>query len=68
MGRRRTGGPTSSRRRFLAGAAAPVALAAVTGCEDGGAAQPAAEQSRHTVEPAVAASAAQHPSGRLTSS
>ncbi|MFF5140505.1 sulfatase-like hydrolase/transferase [Streptomyces sp. NPDC013157] len=54
-----------SRRRFLTGAAAaPVALAAVAGCEDGDAAQPAAEQPRPTVKPAVAAPAAQHPSDR----
>ncbi|MEU6200050.1 sulfatase-like hydrolase/transferase [Streptomyces sp. NPDC047061] len=55
-----------SRRRFLTGAAAaPVALAAVGGCEDGDAAQPAAEHPRPTVKPAVAAPAAQHPSDRL---
>ncbi|MEV5845636.1 sulfatase-like hydrolase/transferase [Streptomyces sp. NPDC051985] len=55
----------SSRRRFLTGAAAaPVALAAVAGCEDGDRAQPA-HQAQHTVKPAVAAPAAQTPSDRL---
>ncbi|MEU0966457.1 sulfatase-like hydrolase/transferase [Streptomyces sp. NPDC005917] len=54
-----------SRRRFLTGAAAaPVALAAVTACEDGDAAQPA-RPAPHTVNPAVAAPAARTPSNRL---